>query len=111
MSWGEEEDEEEEPFDLADPDEEEEPAEMAGLEEDDEEEEEGEEEGPQSVRQRIPGLRLAQGIRAKRRARLAAVAALRRVAVRACSLSCWSGGDGAAVCSLSQRSGHDGAQK
>ena len=76
MGLGEEEDEEEEPFDLADPDEEEEPAEMMGLEDEDDEEEEGEE-GPQPVRQRIPGLRLAQGLRAKRRARVIAVAALR----------------------------------
>ena len=68
MGLGDEEDEEEEPFDL-DSDEEEEPAEVMGLEEEDDEEEEGEE-GPQSVRQRIPGLRLAQGLRAKRRARV-----------------------------------------
>ena len=72
----EEEDEEEEPFDSMDPDEEEEPAELMGLAEEDDEEEEGEE-GPQPVRQRMPGLRLAQGLRAKRRARLLAVAALR----------------------------------
>ena len=109
MGLGDEEDDEEEPFDL-DSEEEEEPAEVMGLEEEDDEEEEGEE-APQYVRQRIPGLRLAQGLRAKRRARLLAVAALRRDAVRACSLSRWSGANGAPVCSLSWRSGHDGAQK
>jgi len=75
--FGEDDDEEEEPFDSMDlDDEEEEPAELMGLDEEDEEEEEAEE-GPQSLRQRIPGLRLAQGLKAKRRARLIAVAALR----------------------------------
>ena len=74
MGWGEEDDDDEE-FDL-DSEEEEEPLEMAGLEEEDDEEDEGEE-APQYGRQRVPALRLAQGLRAKRRARLIGVAALR----------------------------------
>ena len=75
MGLGDEEDEEDESFD-SDSDEEEEPAELLGLDEEDDEEEEGEE-VPQYVRQRVPGLRLAQGLKAKRRARVIAVAALR----------------------------------
>ena len=108
MGLGEEEDEEEEPFDL-DSEEEEEPVELLGLDEEDDEEEEGEE-GPQSIRQRIPGLRLAQGLRAKRRARAIAVAALRaRRRARLLALAVSRRRRRARLLAL-LRTGHDGAR-
>ena len=62
MSLGDDDEEDEEPIESASYDEEEDPMELMGLEEEDEEEEEGEE-GPETVRQRVPGLlRTAQGL-------------------------------------------------
>src|SRR6185503_7817373 len=69
MGLGDQEGEDED--DMPGYEEEEDPMEMSGLDEDDEYEEEGEE-SPEAG-QRIPGLRIAQGLRARRRARLLGV--------------------------------------
>ena len=77
MGLGEEEgDEEEDISGQGGYEEEEDPTELFGMEEEDEYEDEGEE-SPEAT-QRIPGLRIAQGLRARRRARVLVVAALRK---------------------------------
>src|SRR5262249_49937592 len=72
MGLGEEEGEEE---DDSSYEEEEDPSELYASDEEDEYDEEGEQ--GQETGQRIPGLRIAQGLRTRRRARLIAVAAIR----------------------------------
>src|SRR6185436_21067507 len=75
MGFGEGEGEEDESLEFGDS-EEEDPMEMLGYEDDDDDVDE-EEESSGASRQRAPGLRVLAGARAKRRARVTVIAALR----------------------------------